>query len=175
MPASSFPARRTITLVLVLVLTLLGMLGCGPTTPATPSASGTPSAATPTSAPGTPSVAVAPPAAGPRTVFVHLFEWKWTDIAQECERFLGPKGFAGIQISPPEEHIVAPGNPWWERYQPVSYKLDSRSGTRAELADMVKRCKVVGVDIYADAVINHMSGMDSGTGIDGSSFTHYNY
>ena len=23
-------------------------------------------------------------------VFVHLFEWKWTDIAAECESVLGP-------------------------------------------------------------------------------------
>lgn len=33
-----------------------------------------------------------------RTVMVHLFEWKWKDIALECERFLGPKGFAGVQV-----------------------------------------------------------------------------
>ena len=31
-------------------------------------------------------------------------------------------------------------HPWWQRYQPVSYKLDSRSGSEAEFADMVKRC-----------------------------------
>ena len=30
---------------------------------------------------------------------VHLFEWKWTDIADECERFLGPMGFGGVQVS----------------------------------------------------------------------------
>jgi len=24
--------------------------------------------------------------------FVHLFEWKWSDIATECESWLGPKG-----------------------------------------------------------------------------------
>ena len=35
--------------------------------------------------------------------------------------------------------------PWWERYQPVSYKLTSRSGTEAEFKDMVHRCKAVGV------------------------------
>ena len=115
------------------------------------------------------------PTLGPRTVFVHLFEWKWTDIAQECESWLGPKGYSAVQVSPPQEHIVAPNNPWWERYQPVSYKLESRSGTRAEFADMVGRCKAVGVDIYADAVINHMSGMESGTGIAGTTFSHYSY
>lgn len=29
---------------------------------------------------------------------VHLFEWKWKDIADECERFLGPMGYGGIQV-----------------------------------------------------------------------------
>src|SRR6187397_1784454 len=38
------------------------------------------------------------------TAFVHLFEWKWTDIARECETYLGPKGFTAVQISPPNEH-----------------------------------------------------------------------
>lgn len=34
-----------------------------------------------------------------RTTMVHLFEWKWNDIAAECENFLGPKGYAGAQVS----------------------------------------------------------------------------
>lgn len=29
---------------------------------------------------------------------VHLFEWKFADIANECERFLGPRGFGGVQV-----------------------------------------------------------------------------
>lgn len=24
--------------------------------------------------------------------FVHLFEWSWSDVAIECEQWLGPKG-----------------------------------------------------------------------------------
>ncbi|HEU4730670.1 MAG TPA: carbohydrate-binding module family 20 domain-containing protein [Kofleriaceae bacterium] len=102
-----------------------------------------------------------------RTAFVQLFEWKWTDVARECESYLGPKGFAAVQISPPNEHNwITSGDgapyPWWMRYQPVSYSLDrSRSGTRAEFIDMVNRCNAVGVAIYADAVINHMT---SGSG-----------
>jgi alpha-amylase len=113
--------------------------------------------------------------ATPRTVFVHLFEWKWTDIAQECENFLGPKGYAAVQVSPPNEHAVVAGRPWYERYQPVSYQLTSRSGTRAQFIDMVSRCKAVGVDIYVDAVINHMTGVGSGTGIAGSTYSPYSY
>ncbi|AKJ28453.1 alpha-amylase [Caldimonas brevitalea] len=119
--------------------------------------------------------------ASARTAFVHLFEWKWTDVAKECETYLGPKGFAGVQVSPPNEHNwVTSGNgapyPWWMRYQPVSYNLDrSRSGTRAEFQDMVNRCNAVGVGIYVDAVINHMSGGSSGTSSAGRSWSYHHY
>ena len=79
-------------------------------------------------------------------VFVHLFEWKWTDIAPECETVLGPAGFAAVQVSPPEEHSITPNHDWSERYQPVRYNIArSRSGTQAEFTDMVSRCAAVGV------------------------------
>ncbi len=106
-------------------------------------------------------------------VFVHLFEWSWPAVATECETRLGPQGFKAVQISPPQEDIT--GDQWWTRYQPVSYGIDkSRSGTRTEFIDMVNRCKAAGVDIYADAVINHMTA-GSGTGRNGTSYSHYNY
>jgi len=96
--------------------------------------------------------------------------------------FLLPSGYNGVQVSPPNEHrvIIANGErPWWERYQPVSYQLTSRGGTRAEFADMVKRCAGVGVEIYVDAVINHMSGLlgqgQTETGSGGSRFGYYDY
>lgn len=106
-------------------------------------------------------------------VFVHLFEWKWNDIASECETQLGPNGFKAVQISPPQEDIVRAE--WWTRYQPISYNIDlSRSGTRAEFISMVTRCRAVGVDIYVDAVINHMTA-GSGIGRNGTTYTKYNY
>src|SRR5688500_10044150 len=111
-------------------------------------------------------------------VFVHLFEWKWTDIARECETVLGPAGFEAVQVSPPQEHSVEPPNyPWSQRYQPVSYSIDrSRSGTRAEFVDMVNRCRAAGVGIYVDAVINHMTNFPSpGVGSNGTAYSKYNY
>ena len=98
-----------------------------------------------------------------RTVIVHLFEWKWTDIAIECETFLSKYEYGAVQISPPLEHIVFYSNndhPWYTRYQPVSYTLVSRSGDKAELQDMISRCNKVGVRIIADVVLNHMTGMN---------------
>lgn len=113
--------------------------------------------------------AVTNPPIGSQSAFVHLFEWSWTDIAQECEEFLGPKGFRAVQVSPPSEH--AQGLPWFVRYQPVTYNLTSRSGNEEEFKDMVTRCKKVNVDIYVDAVINHVGG-GSGVGIAGSPYGH---
>lgn len=46
-----------------------------------------------------------PQCQGKRQVIVHLFEWRWPDIANECEAYLGPKGFCAVQVSPPNEHI----------------------------------------------------------------------
>jgi len=110
-------------------------------------------------------------------VFVHLFDWKWTDISSECENVLGPAGFAAVQVSPPQEHSIVPSHDWSERYQPVSYSIArSRSGTGAEFADMVNRCKAAGVGIIVDAVINHMTNFPSpGVGSNGTAYTKYSY
>jgi len=110
-------------------------------------------------------------------VAVHLFEWKWTDIATECENVLGPAGFKAVQVSPPQEHSLTPSHDWSERYQPVSYSIaKSRSGTGVEFTDMVNRCKAVGVDIIVDAVINHMTNFPSpGVGSNGTAYTKYSY
>jgi alpha-amylase len=107
-------------------------------------------------------------------VFVHLFEWTWADVASECEDVLGPLGWHAGQVSPPQEHRLTPGFPWHQRYQAVSYRLESRSGTEAELRDMVQRCRAAGVDVYVDAVVNHMTGA-GGTGSAGTVYTKYEY
>lgn len=105
-----------------------------------------------------------------RSGIVHLFEWKWNDIADECERFLAPKGYAGVQVSPPTENSIVnnPKRPWWERYQPISYKLTTRSGTEQQFENMVRRCNKVGVRIYVDLVINHMAAITVNGGTGGS-------
>ncbi|XP_076726956.1 pancreatic alpha-amylase-like isoform X2 [Callospermophilus lateralis] len=111
-----------------------------------------------------------------RTSMVHLFEWRWVDIAQECERYLAPNGFGGVQISPPNENIVVnnPSRPWWERYQPISYKICTISGNEDEFRDMVTRCNNVGVRIYVDAVINHMCNEGGGAGTSSTCGSYFN-
>jgi alpha-amylase len=112
---------------------------------------------------------------------VQLFQWKWADVARECETVLGPKGFGAVQVSPPQEHIVLPdagqgGYPWWQDYQPVSYPgsgfatLTTRRGDATAFRDMIARCHASGVRIHADAVINHATGSAGGRGSAGTTF-----
>lgn len=94
-----------------------------------------------------------------RSGIAHLFEWRWQDIANECETFLAPNGYAGVQTSPANEHnVFDDGRSWMERYGPMSYILTTRSGNEAAFADMTRRCNAVGVRIYVDVVFNHMTG-----------------
>ncbi len=105
------------------------------------------------------------PTPPPGTALVQLFEWKYSDVAQECA-WLAGKGYTGVQVSSPSEHrshVFTPGSPWWVRYQPVSYILESRSGTPQDFADMVAACDAAGVDVLVDVVINHMSNAGSAT------------
>ena len=59
-----------------------------------------------------------PQCQGNRRVIVHLFEWKWSDIANECEEYLGPKGFCAVQVSPPMEHLQ--GKIFFRNLRPVA-------------------------------------------------------
>ena len=107
-------------------------------------------------------------------VGVQLFQWTWDSIATECTDVLGPAGFDWVLTSPPQEHVL--GEEWWTAYQPVSYQVESRLGTREEFAAMVSTCADAGVDVIADAVINHMSGKDgAGVGWAGTEYSHYDY
>lgn len=93
-----------------------------------------------------------------RSTIVQLFEWPFDDVARECEEFLGPNGFGGVILSPVSENLVLPNRPWYERYQPMSYSIASRSGNESQLIDTIKRCNNSGVRIYIDVVLNHMAG-----------------
>jgi alpha-amylase len=112
--------------------------------------------------------------AGARDVGVQLFQWTWDAIAAECTDDLGPAGYGWVLTSPPQEHVL--GSEWWTAYQPVSYRIESRLGTREQFAAMVTACHAAGVDVVADAVVNHMTGKDApGTGWAGSTYAHYDY
>ncbi|KAJ3397138.1 hypothetical protein HDU92_000443 [Lobulomyces angularis] len=102
---------------------------------------------------------------GTKGAIVELLGWPYKDIAQECV-FLGKAGYTGVRIWPANEHIQTDKwlgenneiNNWYYVYQPVSYRLHSRMGTRDELRSMIQICRSHGVRIYADAAFNQMTG-----------------
>mmetsp|Transcript_95043 Transcript_95043/g.307598 ORF Transcript_95043/g.307598 Transcript_95043/m.307598 type:complete len:1209 (-) Transcript_95043:421-4047(-) len=93
---------------------------------------------------------------GQNLVAVHLFEWPWDDVAKECQYHLRDSGVSMVQVSPATEHIL--GDSWAIRYQPVSFNLHSRGGTREQFENMVARCRENGIGIMVDVVLNHMAG-----------------
>ncbi|KAH9054684.1 glycoside hydrolase family 13 protein [Lactarius vividus] len=109
------------------------------------------------------------------SVIAQMFEWNWDSVAAECTNFLGPAGYGFVQ----GEHmrlIVASQDPeWWTDYQPVSYILTSKRGTREQYENMIRTCHAAGVGVIADTIWNHMTSQDSGEGVAGSDFTRYDY
>lgn len=71
------------------------------------------------------------------------------------------------------EHIQ--GSQWWTDYQAVSYKIQSKRGSRTQFKNMVSTCHAQGVKVIVDVIFNHMTGINGGTGVAGSSFSHFNY
>ncbi|KAG4066490.1 hypothetical protein HA402_007126 [Bradysia odoriphaga] len=111
-----------------------------------------------------------------RRAIVQLFEWKFADVANECETFLGKNNFGGVQVSQVNENIIIKNRPWYERLQPMSFKILTRSGNSHEFLDMTRRCSEVGVRVYVDIVINHMAAAQTEMiGTAGSTATYKNY
>eukprot|EP00935_MAST-01C_sp_MAST-1C-sp1_P001583 g1583.t1 len=101
--------------------------------------------------------------AGQKGAIVEMFGWPHKDVEAECPK-LGALGYLGVKVYPTQEQVMSTQpfqkviNPWYFMYQPVSYRLSGRMGSRDELRSMIHACRKAGVRVYADAVINHMSG-----------------
>ena len=104
-------------------------------------------------------------------VMANLFEWSWGSVAAECTDVLGPAGFGGVQVSPPQDSLkrtaadqadqadpatgaVSVRQPWWEVYQPVDLALTSRFGNEQQFKAMVTACRRAGVKVDVDTGIN---------------------
>jgi alpha-amylase len=113
----------------------------------------------------------------------NLWEWNWPSVAQECTEHLGPAGYGGVQVAPPQDSVqrqhLGDGSdtilhPWWEVYQAVDYALTSRMGDGPQFRSMVATCRRAGVKVYVDAVVNHATGQGD-TSYGGQHYTHFTY
>jgi alpha-amylase len=141
------PFRRLVAALVASSLAVLGLTSCAPSGPA----------ATPITT---------------QMVGLQMHMWSFGSIAAECPT-LKDIGYDWVLVSPPQETI--PDSAWWAHYQPVSYKIDSSLGTRSEFENMVSVCKANNVQIMVDVVLNHMTGLQNGTGSAGSEFTKYEF
>ncbi|WP_335991820.1 carbohydrate-binding module family 20 domain-containing protein [Glycomyces sp. MUSA5-2] len=144
-------------------------------------------AAYPQTAPDVPAATadLAPAAAlGGGDSILNMFEWTWNSIAAECDGALADSGYTYVQTSPPQEHILGTDassgeqDAWYIHYQPVSYEIESRLGTRAEYANMIATCEANGIGVIADVVINHMaagSATQTRYGWNGSEYRQFYY
>ena len=38
-------------------------------------------------------------------VTANLWEWNWPSVAKECTNVLGPTGYGGVQVAPPQDSV----------------------------------------------------------------------
>jgi alpha-amylase len=100
---------------------------------------------------------------GQKGGIVEFVGWPHKDVEKECD-LLSKAGYLGVKLFPVNEHLMssepdASGalNPWYYSFQPVSYKLESRFGTREELVSLIRTCRSLGVRVYVDVVLNHFT------------------
>jgi alpha-amylase len=102
---------------------------------------------------------------GQKGAIVDFVGWPHRDVEKECE-LLGKAGYLGAKLFPVNEHLMsnepddATGalNPWYYSFQPVSYQLESRFGSREHLMRLINTCRSKGVRVYIDVVLNHFTG-----------------
>lgn len=67
------------------------------------------------------------------------------------------QGFDAIQIPPIEPLKEEDSSIWWKAYQPISFKIGNVYGSKEDLIRLCRKCEKIGLQIFADAIINHMA------------------
>ena len=137
-----------------------------------------PSAAAPAATPAAPAAAPAAPPSPPevdtsktlwrlahgREVLLQGFHWEshnfaWYEIVREKAGQIGEYGFTGVWLPPPSDSIAPQG------YLPRDlYDLNTKYGTRDQLARCIAGLRENGVHAMADIVINHRCATTRGEG-----------
>lgn len=85
---------------------------------------------------------------------LHAFNWKYSDVTANADQ-IAQAGYKKVLVAPA---MKSSGSQWWARYQPQDLRtIDSPLGNKQDLAAMIAALKGVGVDVYADVVLNHMA------------------
>ncbi|MCL9782444.1 alpha-amylase family protein [Vibrio sp. S4M6] len=85
---------------------------------------------------------------------LHAFNWKYSEVAAKANQ-IAQAGYKQVLVAPA---MKSSGDQWWARYQPQDYRvIDSPLGNKEDFVNMIQALKKVGVEVYADVVLNHMA------------------
>ncbi|KAB7773532.1 alpha-amylase [Xanthomonas sp. LMG 12462] len=87
-------------------------------------------------------------------VILHAFNWPYATVEARAAQ-IAAAGYRKVLVAPAYR---SQGDAWWARYQPQDMRLiDNPLGDTDAFASMVQALKAVGVETYADVVLNHMA------------------
>jgi len=85
---------------------------------------------------------------------LHAFNWTYDNVASKAQE-IADLGYKKVLVSPAYK---SSGNEWWARYQPQDLRLiHSPLGDTTDFKEMIQALRNVGVETYADVVLNHMA------------------
>ncbi len=87
-------------------------------------------------------------------VILHAFNWPYATVEARAAQ-IAAAGYRKVLVAPAYR---SQGDACWARYQPQDMRLiDNPLGDTDAFASMVQALKAVGVETYADVVLNHMA------------------
>lgn len=95
--------------------------------------------------------------AGQKGSIVEFFMWPHSEVEKECS-MLAKMGYLGAKLYPAQEQVMSfetfsnDLNPWYFAYQPTSYRLQGRMGSRDELRKAINTCRGAGGSVYINIV-----------------------
>lgn len=85
------------------------------------------------------------------------------DYIRENMSLIKSQGFDAVQISPVQESKHEDSNEWWMFYQPISFEVGNKLGSKKDLENLCIEASKNGIIVVSDAVINHLAGADDGS------------
>jgi len=97
-----------------------------------------------------------------RQIGLHLLQWELKSIIPQLKR-IQDCGYSFIQISPLQPCKYEGENTyWWQLFQPYSYKIGNKIGTKEDLINLCIEAKKYNIKIICDVVVNHVASLDTG-------------
>jgi alpha-amylase len=90
---------------------------------------------------------------GQKGAIVEFFMWPHSEVEKECA-MLAKMGYMGAKLYPAQEQVMSYEtfsndlNPWYFAYQPVSYRLQGRMGSRDQLRKAINTCRSLGGTLF---------------------------